>query len=456
MAYTEIHPITATVHKAIAYICNPEKTDGKLLISSFGCAPETAHFDFAFTSQSAAIQSPNLAHHLIQSFKPGEVSPEEAHQIGQEMADRLLKGKYSYVLSTHIDKGHVHNHIIFNAVDHEEYKHYDDCKKSYYHIRGLSDGLCREHDLSVIEEQSGKRGKSWWEYQKDKDGDSWKTQLKRDINKCIKITDSFEEFLEFMKAKGYQIKLGKYISFCAPGQEKFIRGKENILGKQYTKEKIQERIHNSRSKPGTRITVIRLQYLLEIPVEELQKSENAGLRRWATKENLKRMAETYNQMIENGIGSVDELSAKMDNLKEQRRELRKSLKDMEQQHKNLTEMGKYLKQYQDTREIYQGYKNAYLKDRYFRKHESEIIVHGAAVNYFKHQGIKLRDLDENAIQSRFGKLNMDMERLKKEMKALEKKSQSFEKINHNLRHYLDMTEPDKVREGPTIEEDIRK
>ena len=150
MAYTKIHAIKATVDKAIDYICNPEKTDEKMFVSSYACSPETAAYDFKYTLDHCRENSPNKAYHLIQAFAPGEVGFEEAHHIGKELADKLLEGKYSYVVTTHIDKEHVHNHIIFCAADNIEHNKYHDCKQSYYHIRKLSDELCKEHNLSVI------------------------------------------------------------------------------------------------------------------------------------------------------------------------------------------------------------------------------------------------------------------------------------------------------------------
>lgn len=155
MAYTKIHAIKTTLDKSIAYICNEAKTDKSVLIDSFGCAPETAKYDFNFALSHTNKNDPNLAFHLIQSFLPGEVGYDEAHQIGLELADRLLQNNYSFVLSTHIDKGHIHNHLIFCAADNVYHKKYHDCKKTYGHIRHLSDDLCREHNLSVIKPGQG-------------------------------------------------------------------------------------------------------------------------------------------------------------------------------------------------------------------------------------------------------------------------------------------------------------
>ena len=193
MAYTKIHAIKATVDKAIDYICNPEKTDEKMFVSSYACSPETAAYDFKYTLDHCRENSPNKAYHLIQAFAPGEVGFEEAHRIGKELADKLLEGKFSYVVTTHIDKGHIHNHIIFCAADNIEHNKYHDCKQSYYHIRKLSDELCKEHNLSVII-PGAQRGKKYKEWQSDQNGSAWKTQIRKDINFCIKSASTYEEF----------------------------------------------------------------------------------------------------------------------------------------------------------------------------------------------------------------------------------------------------------------------
>ena len=240
MAVTKIHAITATVDKAVAYICNPDKTDESIYISSYACAPETAAIDFKYTLDHCRENSPNKAYHLIQAFAPGEVSFEEAHQIGKELADKVLEGKYSYVVTTHIDKGHVHNHIIFCAADNIEHDKYHDCKQTYYRIRKLSDELCSEHNLSVII-PGGERGKKYNEWQADRNSSAWKTQIRKDINAAIKSSSTYEEFLLLMRAKGYEIKgetFGedalKFISFRPLGKDRFVRGSIKSLGKEWT------------------------------------------------------------------------------------------------------------------------------------------------------------------------------------------------------------------------------
>ena len=261
MAITKIHSIKSTLHKSVAYICNPDKTDGQILISSYACSPQTAEYDFRFALSKTKGSDPNLAYHLIQSFAPGEVSFEEAHAIGVELADQLLQGKYSYIVSTHIDKNHCHNHIIFCAADNVEHRKYHDCKQTYRQIRQLNDKLCQEHNLSVIvpgQEQGAKHN----EWEAKKDGTSWKEKMRQDINDAIAHSSSYEVFLETLRAKGYEIKgdnpndgKTKYIAFRPLGKERFVRGSAKSLGPEFTREHIIQRIEEQTTTSETVIAV---------------------------------------------------------------------------------------------------------------------------------------------------------------------------------------------------------
>lgn len=171
MAVTKIHPIKSTLKKALDYIENPAKTDEKMLVSSFACSYETADIEFELLLSQAMQKGNNLAHHLIQSFAPGETTPEQAHEIGRQLADEVLQGKYPYVLTTHIDKGHVHNHVIFCAVDMVNQRKYVSNRQSYAYIRRTSDRLCKEYGLSVVM-PSQDRGKSYAEWDAHRKGTS--------------------------------------------------------------------------------------------------------------------------------------------------------------------------------------------------------------------------------------------------------------------------------------------
>ena len=222
MAITKIHPIKSTLKKAIDYIADPAKTDDKLLVSSFGCAVETADLEFEKTRLLAMQKGNNLAHHLIQAFEPGEVSYAQAHEIGRQLADEILGGKYEYVIATHINKEHCHNHIIFCAVDFAEHKKYIFNRKSYAQIRRVSDRLCRENRLSVVA-PGAERGKQYAEWDAQRKGTSYKQKLKIAIDRLIPISKDLDDLLRRLEAEGYEIKRRKYISFRAPGQERFAR-----------------------------------------------------------------------------------------------------------------------------------------------------------------------------------------------------------------------------------------
>ena len=220
MAITKIHPIKSTLNLAISYIVNGEKTDEQILVSTHKCHQETAHTQFLKTRENIGTKGTVLARHLIQSFLPGEVNPETAHRIGLELCRKILKDEYEFVLSTHIDKGHIHNHIVFNNVNMITGKCYQSNKRSYHQIRYQSDKLCKENNLSVVDEfyESYKKkyktnGKSWYENEQAKRGTSWKSRLRFDIDRMIKQSKNWEEFLQKMAELGYEIKYGKHIAF---------------------------------------------------------------------------------------------------------------------------------------------------------------------------------------------------------------------------------------------------
>ena len=278
MAVTKTHPIKSTLKAAIDYICNPKKTDGKLLVSSYGCAAETADIEFAWTRRHAIDKGTNLGRHLIQAFQPGEVTPEQAHEIGMELAKEILGGKYEFVLTTHIDKDHVHNHLIFNAVSFTDHKHYHSNKRSYHYIRRTSDRLCKEHGLSVIIPGQDK-GKSYIEHQAAQNGTSYKAKLKAAIDRLLPACSDLEELLRRLQREGYEIKRGKYISAKAPDQERFTRLK--TLGVDYTEEALADRIAGgSRPSRQPKQQNGKISLLIDIQ-NNIKAQQSAGFTHWA-------------------------------------------------------------------------------------------------------------------------------------------------------------------------------
>ena len=446
MAYTKIHAIKATVDKAIDYICNPEKTDEKMFVSSYACSPETAAYDFKYTLDHCRENSPNKAYHLIQAFAPGEVSFEEAHRIGKELADKLLEGKYSYVVTTHIDKGHVHNHIIFCSADNIEHNKYHDCKQSYYHIRKLSDELCKEHNLSVII-PGAQRGKKYKEWQSNQNGSAWKTQIRKDINFCIKSASTYEEFLLLMRAKGYEIKgetfeegAAKYISFRPLDKERFVRGSAKSLGKEYTKERIRERIERKRERKAV---IPKKDYsarrLIDTSDEKFQNSP--GLQRWAAIENLKIAAQSYNE-----VGSLAELEHKIAVKTEAGKSAKQSVVELEHRIKDLAEIIKYAHQYKDNRSYHIGYKKAKNPDTYFRRYESQIILYGGARRMLEQVGINLKGLNVDKLKAEYQELMKQKSELTSTYKDCEKEVRELKRKQENLNQYLGRTQPDPAQD----------
>ena len=243
MAYIKIFPIKVTDKKALDYITNPDKTDEKLLVSSFGCSPETADLEFAMTREqtkkNGMDKGDNLAFHLIQSFKPGEVDAETAHRLGQQFADEVLKGKYEYVISTHVDKNHIHNHIIFNAASFVDHHKYVSNKRSYHKICRISNHICHENGLATSM-PTGEKGKSYKENMEYHRGTSWKAKLRVAVDKAIWASINYEEFLQKMQLAGYEVRQGKHLSFRAPEQKNFTYMKS--LGSYDSEENVRIRL----------------------------------------------------------------------------------------------------------------------------------------------------------------------------------------------------------------------
>ena len=375
MSITRIHAIKATVKRSIDYICNPAKTDGETLITAFGTTVEYAPAMFANALKKTDPSDPNLAYHLIQSFAPGEVGAKEAHEIGKELAERLLGGRYSYIVSTHTDKNHCHNHIIFCAADNITHKKYHDCKRSYWNIRHINDELCEEHNLSVIKENKH-IGKSYKEWMADKAGTSWKSKLKSDINESIKQARTYDEFLDLMKSKGYEIKdaeispeAHKYIGFRAPGQERWVRGRPKSLGEDFTKERIRERIEEKARIRAERMKRLTKRNPSMIDTTQDKFAESPGLMRWAEKQNLKAAAQIQSKLAEMGLDSFDALDAKIESLHKQAKEGKKATIALDKDITKFEDLLHYAHVYDENKKYIRGYERSKDKERYYRTHD---------------------------------------------------------------------------------------
>ena len=429
MAVTKIKPIKSTLSKALDYIQNPDKTDGKMLVSSFGCSYETADIEFEYTLSQALQKGNNLAFHLIQSFEPGEVDYQKAHEIGKQLADAVTKGQHEYVLTTHIDKGHVHNHIIFCAVNFVDHHKYNSNKRSYYGIRNMSDKLCRENGLSVVVPGKGSKGKSYAEYQAEKTGTSWKGKLKTTVDALIPQVSSFEELLTRLQAAGYEIKPGKYVSCRAPGQERFTRLK--TLGADYTEEAIRERIAGRRTKAAKAPREQRGVSLLIDIENSIKAAQSRGYEQWAKIHNLKQAAKTLNFLTEHQISQYEDLTAKIEEVQTEIEKAGDALKEVEKRLADMAVLIKNVSTFQKTKPVYDTYRKARNKDRYRAAHEGTVILHEAAAKALKAAGIsKLPNLA--ALQAEYEKLQEQKEALRADYGKLKKQVKEYDVIRQNI------------------------
>ena len=437
MAVTKIKAIRGTLSKAIAYILNPEKTDEKLLVSSYGCASETAAREFEWTRRIAEQKGMNpvriIARHVIQSFEIGEVTPELAHEIGKQFADEILGGKYEYVLTTHIDKDHVHNHLIFNAVDFVDYHAYKSYKRIYYDMREVSDRLCKENGLSVIPPSQNK-GMSYKEYTEAKRGTSWKQKLKQTIDRLVITAKDYDDFLRLMQEAGYEIKPGKYISFRAEGQDRFTRSK--TIGENYTEERIKERIAGRTPRRSQRQTMPNGISLIGDIQERIRLIDSRGYEYKAKLTILKEAARTLNYLTENNLLQYADLERKVEDVHSSYDRTGKELKGVEARLREVQPLIKNISNYQRLKPVYDAFQKAKDKPGFKAKHEAELVIFEAARStLLAMQGDeKLPSL--KTLQAQQQRLLDEQQRLYDERAKLKKEVKQIETIKSNVDTFL--------------------
>lgn len=423
--------------KAIAYILNPEKTDEKLLVSSYGCASETAAREFEWTRKIAEQKGMNpvriIARHVIQSFEIGEVTPELAHEIGKQFADEILGGKYEYVLTTHIDKDHVHNHLIFNAVDFVDYHAYKSYKRIYYDMREVSDRLCKENGLSVIPPSQNK-GMGYKEYTEAKRGTSWKQKLKQTIDRLVITAKDYDDFLRLMQEAGYEIKTGKYISFRAEGQERFTRSK--TIGENYTEERIKERIAGRTPRRNRRQTVPKGISLIGDIQERIRLIDSKGYEYKAKLTILKEAARTLNYLTENNLLQYADLEKKVEDVHISCARTGKELKGVEARLREVQPLIKNISNYQRLKPVYDAFQKAKDKPGFKAKHEAELVIFEAARSTLLVMQGDEKLPSMKTLQAEQQRLLDEQQRLYDERAKLKKEVKQIETIKSNVDTFL--------------------
>ncbi|KKI51589.1 MULTISPECIES: relaxase/mobilization nuclease domain-containing protein [Christensenella] len=437
MAYCEIHPIKSTLRKALDYITKPEKTDCGRLVSSYGCTPETADVEFLYTISQGMNKGDNLAHHMIQSFAPGEVTPEEAHKLGQEWAEKVLKGKYEYVIATHTDSRCVNNHIMFCATNFADHHKYVSNKRTLAQIRRLSDDLCREHGLSVIKtEGRNPKSKSGKEYHAAREGRGWKAKLYKLIDDTIPRVKTFEEFLQEIKAAGYEISCtARVLKFRAPGQDKFTRGHDD-----YTEMRIRERIAGGASrKPQRDDKGVNL--VIDIQ-NSIKAQQNEGYKRWAKVFNLKKTAKAVNYLSAHNITNREQLNQIVTDTTAKLEKTTADLKAVERRASDVLLTMKHLENYRRMKPIYDKYRATKNKDRFYAEHESSLILFNAAKKGLADLGVTGR-VSAADLNREYEKLQNRKDSLYRSYRTQKKKVRELETIQANVNSLLEPHGPER-------------
>ena len=388
-----------------------------------------------------------LAYHIRQAFKPGEITPEDANRIGYELAQRMTKGRYQFVVATHIDKNHIHNHVIFSAVSEDAGRRFRDFLGSAKAVRKISDRLCLENGLSVIE--NPKRGKKdYGKWLGDKKPLSAQEKIRAAIDAALaQHPADFASFVRLMEAAGFQSKRrGNSLSFLAPGQEKYTRLREKSLGADYTEDAIKERIagrrvvSSSRSKAPKQKPARKVNLLIDIQ-SKLQAGKDRGYEQWAKVFNLKQMAQTLSFLEENGLLEYAQLETRAKDSTARFNELSGIIKRAEGRMAEIAALQKQIANYSKTREVYAAYRKTGYSKKFLAVHETEILLHKAAKAAFDKLGLqKLPTI--KMLQAEYAELLAEKKKAYAEYAAAKKEMQEVLTAKANVDKLLG-SEPEK-------------
>lgn len=376
--------ISACLVDRTDYAKNPYKTNDSEYISSYECDPKTVQAEFLLSkriySDVTGREQKNdvIAYQIRQSFKPGEITPELANKIGYELGMRFTKGKHAFIVATHVDKAHIHNHIIYNSTSLDCTKKFRDFLGSGRAVQKVSDCLCIENGLSTIE--NPKREKCHYgKWLGDKKPVSHSEKLRNYIDKIlIKNPADFDEFLSEMKLVGYEIKTGKHISFRSESQKKFIRLRS--LGSGYSEEEIKAVIHGKKSfaykKKVNEKSKSPVNLLVDIQAK-LQVGKGAGYEQWAKIFNLKQMAQTINYLTENNLLIYEDLEKKAQDIRDNFNQLSEQIKAVEKRITEIASLKTHIINYSKTREVYTAYRKSGYSKKFYEEHTADLLLHKA-------------------------------------------------------------------------------
>ena len=426
------------------YAQNPEKTEKGELVTGYQCDPMTADEEFLLSKrqyQHITGKHPKndvIAYQIRQSFKPGEITAEEANKVGMELAERFTKGKHAFLVATHTDRAHIHNHIIFNSTSLDCTHKFKNFYFSGLAVQRLSDIICMEHGLSIIEKvpYSQRAKKAVRENRV-----SHRDVLRELIDSILKEPPkNFPDFLSRLEENGYEVRRGKFISVRGKGQQRFIR--LCSLGEGYTEEDIQTVIsgtkqHHSRKKKPVILENQKFKLLVEI--DERIRAKGPGYQRWATTYNLKQMAKTRIFLKEQGIGSMEELREKADTAASEFDRIAKDLKAAEQRLVEIAALKKHIVNYAKTRDAYIAYRKAGYSKTFFEAHREEITLHKAAKDAFEKMNVsKLPKV--KALSEEYASTLTQKKALYAQYRLVREQMQEYQKALHNTEVFFELSE----------------
>ena len=374
------------------YAQNPDKTEQGELVSSYECSPLTVDEEFMLSKRQYELvtgrrqKSDVIAYQIRQSFKPGEITAEEANKVGYELAMRFTKGKYAFIVATHTDREHIHNHIIYNSTALDSTRKFRDFLLSGLAVQRLSDLICLEHQLSVIEKKPYRERQKRTLYPpKESNRDHLCSVLD---NILAEKPKGYEDFLQKLEQQGYEVKRGKYTSVKGKRQKRFIRFR--TLGTGYSEEELKAVIaREAEHRPHQKQPPKEKTFNLLVDVQaKLAEGKNIGYARWAKKYNLKEMSKTLIFLQEKKIGSIEEMQERVDAATARYHELGDSIKAAETRMTEIAVLRTHIVNYTKTRPVYDAYRKAGYSKRFLENHRAEITLHKAAKTAFDEAKLK--------------------------------------------------------------------
>ena len=448
--------IAEAIRDCLDYGKNPEKTEDGKYISSYECDPATVAAEFllakasykAVTGREQKKGSDVLCYQIRQSFYPGEITPEEANRISYELAMRWTKGRHAFIVTTHTDKQHIHSHIYYNSTTLDCTRKFRNFWGSSFALRRLSDRLCLENGLSIVENpkpRSKGKFRNYGEWQAgQKKPLTYQDRLRAAIDAALaKKPADFPAFLSLMEQAGYEVKQRRgAISFRAPGQERFTRLRSDTLGEGYSETDIRAALSGSRQRPGQP----RQKINLAIDIQSRLQGKGPGYERWAKVFNLKQMAAALAYLQDNGLTDYEQLEQKATAATEHFHKLSDQIKSTEAALHTNMELKAATVQYAKTRPVFEKYKASKYSKKFLAEHEADIELYRAACADFKAilGGAKLPKMDTLKEEGR--KLSEQKKKLYAEYRKAKADMQEVTTIKANIDYLLGYSEPGRKKE----------